>query len=494
MGRQGDWPLHCLLNDMAVEIPLSTKTGRYVLLATVLGSGMAMLDATVVNVTLPRMGAELSASLTGLQWIVNAYMLTLAAFILLGGSLGDRYGRRRLFVVGTAWFAAASLLCGLAQSVTMLVVARIFQGIGGALLTPGSLALIQATIVKDDRSRAIGAWSALGGIAGAIGPFLGGWMADTIGWRWVFFLNAPLAIVAIATAWRHVPESKADGPRGSFDAGGALLGVLALAGVTYALIEWSALAAVLGLASLAAFVVFERKHPDPMLPLDIFAPRTFAVINVVTLFMYAAISGVFFFLVLDLQVVGGLSSVRAGSALLPATLLLLTLSTHAGALAKRVGPRIPLTTGLLLAATGVFLMSRIGANVSYLIDVLPAVLLFGAGLSLAVAPLTATVLASADPSRAGIASGVNNATARTGGLLAVAALPLLAGLPHDYTDHAAFTSGFRTAMLACAALFALAGTLACILIQGNVLEAGPKAPQCKVHCGLGAPPLEPTSD
>ncbi|WP_394843857.1 MFS transporter [Pendulispora brunnea] len=479
---------------MAVEVRLSSKTGRYVLLATVLGSGMAMLDATVVNVTLPRIGAELSASMAGLQWIVNSYMLTLAAFILLGGSLGDRYGRRRLFVVGTAWFATASLLCGLAHSVTMLVAARVFQGIGGALLTPGSLALIQASIVKDDRSRAIGAWSALGGIAGAIGPFLGGWMADTIGWRWVFFLNAPLAVVAMAIAWRHVPESKADGARGPFDGGGALLGVLALAGITYALIEWSALAAVLGLVALIAFVAVERKHPDAMLPLDIFAPRTFAAINVVTIFMYAAISGVFFFLVLDLQVVAGFSSVHAGSALLPATLLLLTLSTHAGALAKRVGPRTPLAAGLFLAAIGVFLMSRIGSNVSYLADVLPAVLLFGVGLSLAVAPLTATVLASADPSRAGIASGVNNATARTGGLLAVAALPLLAGLPHDYTDHAAFMSGFRTAMLACAALFSFAGVLAWLLIRGNALDAGPKAPQCKVHCGLGAPPLEPVAD
>jgi len=488
---------------MAEQVRLSTKTGRYVLLSTVLGSGIAMLDATVVNVTLPKIGTELGASLAGLQWIVNAYMLTLAAFILLGGSLGDRYGRRTMFVVGTGWFAVASLSCGLAQNVAMLIASRVLQGIGGALLTPGSLALIQATIVKDDRSRAIGAWSALGGIAGAVGPFLGGWMADTLGWRWVFFINAPLAVIAMTVALRHVPESKSQGARGNFDIGGAVLGVLALAGITYALIEWSneggrmaIVAAALGVTALVAFIAFERKHPDPMLPPDVFASRMFTVINVVTLFMYAAISGVFFFLVLDLQVVGGLSAVRAGSALLPATLLLLALSTHAGALAKRVGPRIPLTAGLLFAAAGVFLMSRIGAHVSYTVDVLPAVVLFGLGLSLAVAPLTATVLASADPSRAGIASGVNNATARAGGLLSVAGLPLLAGFPHDYADQAAFTAGFRIAMIACAALLAFSSGLAWLMIRGDVLETGPDtranaAPQCRMHCALSAPPLEP---
>ncbi len=463
---------------MTQQIRLSTKTGRYVLLATVLGSGIAMLDTTMVNVALAKIGATFGASLAGLQWITTGYTLTLAAFILLGGALGDRYGRRLVFVIGTVWFAVASLWCGLAPNVTMLVAARIFQGIGGALLTPGSLALIQSTIVEDDRSRAIGAWSGLGGIAGAIGPFLGGWMVDSIGWRWVFFINVPLAAVAIAVALRAIPESKSDRPQGAFDAGGAALGAVALAGITYALIEWSGrggrlavVAGLLGIAALAAFIVLERVRRDPMLPLDIFASRTFTAINGMTLFMYAALSGVFFFLVLDLQIVGGYSAIRAGSVLLPATLLLLLLSSYMGALARRIGPRIPLTVGPLVSGAGALLMARFGEHVSYVRDLLPAISLFGLGLACAVAPLTATVLASADASRAGIASGVNNATARAGSLLSVAALPLASGLPHDYASHAAFAAGFRMAMMICAVLLACAGALAWLTVRGNVLAS-----------------------
>ncbi|KUL50198.1 MFS transporter, partial [Streptomyces sp. NRRL F-4489] len=457
-------------------VRLSSPQGRRVLTTTVLGSGMAMLDSTVVNVALPRIGADLDVDLAALQWTVTAYLLTLSALILLGGSLGDRFGRRRVFVIGVVWFAAASLLCGLAPDAVVLIAARALQGVGGALLTPGSLALIQAVFHPDDRARAVGAWSGLGGVAAAVGPFVGGWLVDGAGWRWVFFLNVPLAAVCVPLALRHVPETRervTGRPRG-FDVPGAVLGALALAGVSYALIEApvrGAAPAVLvpaaaGVLLGAVFVHVERRRADPMLPPRIFASRQFSAVNAVTVCVYAAFGGFFFLAVLQLQVVAGYSPLRAGTALLPTTALMLLLSSRSGALGERIGPRIPLTVGPLLCAAGMLLMTRVGPSASYAADVLPALVVLGAGMVTLVAPLTATVLSAVDVDRAGLASGVNNAAARAAGLLAVAALPLLAGMgPDTYRSAPAFTTAFHRAMPLCALLLLLAALLASLTIR-----------------------------
>jgi len=486
---------------------LSEPRGRWVLLATVLGSGVAFLDATVVNVALPALGEDLDASLSGLQWVINAYTLTLAALILLGGASGDRFGRRRVFLVGIVWFAVASLLCGLAPNVWTLVAARALQGVGGALLTPGSLAIIQASFHPEDRARTIGAWSGLGGITAAAGPFLGGWLVDSVSWRWVFLVNLPLAAVVVVVTLRHVPESVDPSAHGPFDVGGALLGALGLAGVTYALVEAPERgaspvifsSAVVGVLALLAFVIAERRGRNPMLPVDIFASRQFTAANLVTFAVYAALGGALFLLVVALQVVSGFSALAAGTSLLPITLLMLVLSARAGALAQRIGPRLPMAAGPALSGVGLLLAARIGTEASYLLDVLPAMVVFGLGLSLTVAPLTATVLGAADARHAGAASGVNNAVARAAGLLAVAVLPLLVGLSgDDYRDPAAFADGFQAAMLLCAGLLGSGGLLAWLTIRNDVLQdepepAGPKPqPECKVHCAVGAPPLDPS--
>ena len=500
-----------VVHDSAPAIRLSESAGRWVLLAAVLGSSMAFLDATVVNVALPTIGRNLGASLGGLQWTVTAYTLTLAGLILLGGALGDRLGRRRIFVLGVGWFALASALCGLAPSIGVLIAARTLQGIGGALLTPGSLAIIQATFAAEDRPRAVGAWSGLGGVAGAAGPLLGGWIVQAAGWRWVFLLNLPLAVLVIVVAVRHVPETSDPSAHGRFDVAGAALAALALAGITYALIEATGgggpagpvTAAAVGVAAAVAFVRVERRRgrsPEqvpPMLPLDVFASRQFTSVNVVTFLVYGAFGGVIFLLVLQLQLVAGFSPLAAGTALLPTTILMLLLSARAGGLAQRIGPRWPMTVGTGTCAVGLLLLTRVGAHASYLADVLPAVIVFGLGLSLTVAPLTATVLASADVRHAGVASGVNNAVARAAGLLAVAGLPALVGLTSaDYHSATAFGSSFRTAMILCAALLVCGAALSALTINNDVLRASPdrpvQEPECKTNCAVGGPPLEPS--
>ncbi|MDX3231240.1 MFS transporter [Streptomyces sp. ME19-01-6] len=500
---------------------------------------MALLDSTVVNVALPRIGLDLNADLAVLQWTVNAYMLTLAGLILLGGALGDRFGRRRVFLVGVVWFAVASLLCGLAPNAGVLIASRALQGIGGALLTPGSLALIQATFHPDDRARAVGLWSGFGGVGAAIGPFVGGWLVDGPGWRWVFFLNVPLAAVCLPVALRHVPESRDPRKHGRFDVLGATLGALALGSVTYALIAAPGkgvspaviVPAVVGLLLGVAFVQVERRRPDPMLPLDIFASRQFTAVNAVTLCVYAAFSGFFFLSVLQLQVVVGYSALGAGTALLPTTVLMLLLSARSGELGRRIGPRIPLTVGPLLCAAGMLLMTRAGAGAVYWRDVLPALLVLGLGMVALVAPLTATVLASVEVERAGLASGINNAAARAAGLIAVAALPLLAGMgPEAYRSADLFAETFGRAMPICAGVLVLGAFVAWRTVRSDVLEPAPpegaapsagapaappagvpaaaeeaaaevaegKAaprrpcrPECAYHCGVGAPPLDP---
>ncbi|WDO07125.1 MFS transporter [Streptomyces murinus] len=478
------------------EVRLGSSRGTWILLTTVLGSSMAMLDSTVVNVALPRIGRDLNASLGALQWTVNAYMVTLAGLILLGGSLGDRYGRRRIFVLGVVWFAAASLLCGIAPNSVLLIAARALQGVGGALLTPGSLALIQASFHPDDRSRAVGLWSGFGGIGAAVGPFLGGWLVSGPGWRWVFLLNVPLALLCVPVALRHVPESADENAHGRFDVLGAVLGALSLALLTYALIEAQGgtaavvVSAVLGLAAAAAFVYVERHRPDPMLPPDVFASRQFTAVNLVTLCVYAAFGGFFFLTALQLQVAVGWSPLVAGTALLPTTILMLLFSSASGALSDRTGPRLPLTVGPLLCAVAMLLMLRVGPGANYLTDVLPALLVMGAGMVTLVAPLTATVLASVDTARAGVASGINNAAARAAGLVAVAALPLLAGMgPDAYRSASAFDASFNRAMPICAGVLVLGSVLAFFLVTGRP-TAGCQHPERHTHCSLTAPPLE----
>src|SRR5690606_11870254 len=443
------------------------------LAATVLGSALAMLDSTVVNVALPFLGTELEAGMAGLQWTVNAYTLTLAGLILLGGSLGDRFGRRRIFMAGTVWFALASALCAVAPTIEFLIGARALQGVGGALLTPGSLAIIQASFAKADRPRAIGVRSGLGGVASAVGPLLGGAMVQTVGWRWAFLINLPFAALVLLVAARHVPESRNEQAAGRFDVLGSALAALSLAGVTYGLIGLDApLPLVAGVLLGAAFVVVERRRsPDALVPVGLFADRVFSAVNAVTLLMYGAMGVVFFLLAVQLQVVSGFSPVAAASALRPVTGLMLLLSPSAGELAKRHGPRGPMTIGILVAGAGFLLMSTIGPGSSYVLHVLPAVTVFGLGLSAVVAPLTSTVLASADDRYAGTASGVNNAVARSGTLLAVAALPPLAGLTGDaFQEPAVFDAGFRLAMLVSAAVMAVAALIAAVAVRENVLD------------------------
>jgi EmrB/QacA subfamily drug resistance transporter len=495
----------------AGRIRLGQPRGRWIIAATVLGSSMAMLDATAVNVALPTIGSpsELNTSLAGLQWVVTAYTLTLAGLILLGGALGDRFGRRRVFLIGVTWFALSSALCGLAPNIGVLIAARALQGIGGALLTPGSLAIIQSTFAPDDRPRAIGAWSGLGGVAGAIGPFLGGLIVGSIGWRWIFLINLPLAVAVLTVTSRHVPESRDPTAQGRFDIAGAVLAALALAGITDGLIEAtspalleSVVPALAGVAAGVAFVLLERRrgrHPErvpPMLPLGIFSSRQFTTINLITFVVYGAMGAVFFLLVLDLQVVVGFTPLQAGISLLPSTLALLLLSSRAGAWAQRYGPRWLMTGGLLLAAAGLALLTRIGPDTSYVADVLPAVLLFGIGLAMTVAPLTATVLASADERHAGVASGVNNATARAAGLLAVAGLPAAVGLSGSALHTiSSLNRGFHEAMLICSGLMVLAAVGSALLVDNNVLrsQSGEQVagPECVTNCAVGAPPLEP---
>ncbi len=482
---------------------MSTPAGRWVLLATISGSGMAMLDATVVNIALPAIARELTADFRTLQWIVNAYTLTLAALILLAGALGDHFGRRRVFLVGVVWFAVASLLCGLAPNAQVLIAARALQGVGGALLTPGSLAIISASFVATDRAAAVGAWSGLSGVAAAIGPFLGGYLV-TVNWRAVFLINLPVAAFIVVVSLRHVPETSDAQSKPGLDVAGAVLTAVGLAGVTLALTSLgraggvaAAGAGVGGLAALVAFVLVERRSPHPLVPLGLFADRRFSVANAVTLLVYAGLGVFFFLLVLHLQIVAGFSPLLAGAAMLPVTVLMLLLSARAGALAERIGPRVPMSVGPLLAATGFLLTLRIGREASYLGDVLPAVVMLGLGLSLTVAPLTATVLGSADPRYAGTASGVNNAVARAGGLLAVAVIPVAAGLGSaDYTDPMYFETGFRGAMLISAGLLAVGSLLSAVLLPETPPPLVPALERLPVercpHCPITAPQLHPT--
>ncbi|GHA21456.1 MFS transporter [Streptomyces spiroverticillatus] len=493
--------------DPVPSLRIASARGRWTLLATVLGSSVVLLGSTVTNVALPRIGLDFGADLAVLQWTVNAYMLTLAGLILLGGSLGDRLGRRRIFVVGVVWFAVASLLCGLVPDAGTLIVARALQGIGGALLTPGSLAIIEASFHPDDRPRAIGLWSGFGGVAAALGPFLGGWLVDGPGWRWTFLLSIVPALVCVPVALRHVPESTG-GPREetgvatgvagrerrAFDVPGAVLGALALALTTYALTAArdggfvAVAAAVGGVVCGAVFLHLERRSADPMMPPAIFSSRQFTTINLITLCVYAGTGGFFFLTALQLQIVVRYSALAAGAAMLPTTVLMLLFSSGSGALAQRLGPRIPLTLGPLVCGAGMVMMRRVGPGASYAADVLPALVVMGTGMVVLVAPLTMTLLASVDASNAGLASGINNAAARAAGLVAVAALPLLVGMgPDPYRSGAAFDTSFRRAMPLCAGLLAVGAALAFALLRQTTVA--PHQRQHTAHGWLLEPPL-----
>ena len=398
----------------------------------------------------------------------------------MAGSLGDRLGRRRVFVIGVVWLCAASLLSALAWSLPVLILARALQGAGAALLTPGSLAIIQATFRPSDRSRAIGAWAALGGAASAIGPLLGGYLIDAVSWRAIFAMNFPLGAVVVWAAVRHVGETSDPGATGHLDLAGAVLVAIGLAGTTYALIELpgrglgfapAVVSGLVGVAALVGFLIVERRVANPMLPLRIFASRQFTAVNLVCFAVYAGLGGVFFLLIIYLQVSLGYTALQAGSAALPVTVLMLVLSTHAGALASRIGPRIPLTVGPLVIALGVLLMAGIDPGDAYVSAVLPALCVFGLGLAITVAPITATALASVDEHHAGVASGINNAVSRWAAMIAVAVLPPLAGLSGEaFQNGAVIAERFPFAMFIVSGIVAVGGAIAWSMIRGDVLE------------------------
>lgn len=474
----------------------ASASGRWVLLATILGSAIASIDATVVGIALPAIGREFRASLASLQWVVIAYTLTLAGLLLLAGALGDRYGRKRVFLIGVVWFALASVICGVAPDTVVLVAARALQGVGAALLTPGSLAIIEASFHPDDRGRAIGAWSGFGGIGTAIGPFLGGWLIQAVSWRLIFAINVPVAAAVIAVAWRHVPESRDPRRNGRLDVVGGALVTLGLIGLAYGLVEgpsagWSSpaplTALICGVALLAAFAAWERRVAEPLLPPGLFGSAQFTSANVVTFVVYGALGGVLFLLPVQLEQVSGYTALEAGISLLPVTVIMLVLSARSGALAARIGPKLQMSVGPFVIAAGLALFARIGYSGDYLTEVLPAVAIFGLGLAINVAPLTSTALAAAPAEQAGAASAVNNDVARAASLIAVAVLPAIAGLSGAaYLHPAQFAAGFRTASFVSAGLCAAGGVLAAFTIRNP--PRAPALPRGLAHCGLDAPP------
>ena len=467
---------------MEPTLSYRSARGRWVLVATIVASGMAQLDATVVNVALPRIGKDLHVGLTGLQWTVNAYTLTLAGLLLLGGSLGDRLGRRRIFLIGIVWFTLASVGCAAAPDGAALISMRAVQGVGSALLTPGSLAILQAVFRPADRAPAVGAWSGLSGVASALGPVVGGLLvgAASWGWRIVFVINVPLAALALVAA-REIPETRDENATDPLDVIGAALAALGLASFVYGLTEgsshgWQAgpsAATAAGVAVLIGFVVFEIRRGrtrTPLMPPRLFRSRQFSAANAVTVLVYGAIGAMFFLLPVELQQGSGLPPVEAGAAILPVTLMLLLLSTYTGRLAARYGPRWLMTVGPVVAGCGLAMLVRVGPGTGYLTAVLPAVLVFGLGMAITVAPLTATVMAAAPPGDVGVASAINNDVARTAGLLAVAVFPALSGISAAaYHSPTELSHGFHHAALIAAGLCVLGGLIAASTISNRAV-------------------------
>jgi len=401
----------------------------WVLAAAIVGSSMAFIDGTVVNVALPAIQADLQATAFQAQWVVESYALLLAALLLVGGALGDHYGRRRIFAVGVGIFAISSVACGLAASVQQLIAARAVQGIGGALLVPGSLALISAAFPEKERGKAIGTWSGFSGITAAVGPVLGGFLVDHFSWTWAFLINVPMALLVLWIAWRHVPESHGASASGGLDFWGALLATAGLGGVVYTFIEaptqgWGSPAVIaalgVGIVGSAGFIAVERKARTPMLPLGLLRIGNFSGANLLTLLLYAALGGGLYFFPLNLIQVQGYSATVAGAALLPFILIMFALSGWAGQLVDRFGPRLPLVIGPAIAAVGFALFAVPGVGASYWSGFLPAVIVLGFGMTVTVAPLTTTVMNAVGPDLAGVASGVNNAVSRAAAVLAIA--------------------------------------------------------------------------
>jgi EmrB/QacA subfamily drug resistance transporter len=447
-----------------------TRRQRLILLAAILGSGVVTIDGTIVNVALPAIERDLGGGLPAQQWVSNAYLLALASLILIGGSLGDIYGERRVFAIGVAAFGVLSLACALAPTIETLIAARAFQGAAGALVTPSSLAIIVAAFPPSQRGAAIGSWTAWGGIAAIVGPLAGGWIVDQLSWRWIFALNVPLVVVTVALILAAVPPAGARATR-RVDFVGASLCVVGLGGVVFALIEqprygWGSPAIfvplTLGTVAFGGFIVHERRTREPMLDLELFSHRNFAVGNVETFAMYAGLAILFFFLVIFLQQVAGYTALESGLATLPVTIVLFLLSRRFGALADRYGPRFFMGAGPLIAAAGILLLLRTGLQTSYLTDVLPAMLVFALGLALTVAPLVATVLADADERDAGIASAINNAVARVAGLIGVSVLGVVVAqtlVDDTFAANEESVQAFHEVVLICALLVAAGGVV-----------------------------------
>jgi EmrB/QacA subfamily drug resistance transporter len=462
---------------------------------------MAAIDATVIGIALPTIGRDFHASVGTLQWVVTGYTLTLSSLLLLGGSLGDRYGRRRIYLVGVAWFALASAACAVSGGSTQLIVTRLLQGVGGALLTPGSLAILEASFARDDRSEAIGAWSGLGGVATAAGPLLGGYLIAAASWRWIFVINIPIGIAVLVVSARHLPESRDPTATGRVDVVGAALATASLAAIAYALIEgpadgWTsatvAASLAVGVSGTAAFLVVESRSSDPMLPLGLFRSRQFAVTNGVTFVVYAGLGGTLFLLPVVLQVVDHYSPLESGLALLPITVVMLAFSARSGRLATAIGPRLQMSVGPVVVGMGLVLLSRAPDGATYVTSVLPAVLVMAAGLAATVAPLTSTALSSVSENRSGLASAVNNDVARLGSLIAVAVLPALGGitgLSYLYPD--ALAHGFRRAVLIAGVCCAVGGVVAAVGIRNPPRPTGSAGRSADTlrHCALEATPL-----
>jgi EmrB/QacA subfamily drug resistance transporter len=470
---------------------------RLTLLAAICGSAVATIDGSIVNVALPAIGRDLGGGLAGQQWVANAYLLSLGSLILLGGSLADVWGERRVFTIGIAAFGAFSLTCAFAPSISLLVAARALQGAAGALVTPSSLAIIVAAFPPAQRNRAVGSWTAWGGIALIAGPLAGGWIVDHVSWRWIFALNVPLVLATLVLIAVAVPRRSASAHRRGIDLVGACLCTLTLAALVFGLVDeprsgWTSAATVAphagAAAAFALFVAYERRIRQPMLTLGLFSRRNFAIANIETFALYAGIAILFFFLVIYLQQVAGYSAFKSGLTTLPETAVMFVLSRRAGALADRFGPRVFMGAGPVIAAAGIFLVARLRTDVSFLTDLLPALLVFALGLALTVAPLTATVLADADESDAGIASAVNNAVARVAGLVGIAVVGAvvsnaLGGNAFAASQHS--VRAFHQAMLICAALFAAAGTIGAIGIANPRREV--EAATCAGGQIVGAP-------
>jgi EmrB/QacA subfamily drug resistance transporter len=457
-----------------------TAAGRLVIATLTIGSGIAILDGTVVNIALRRIGTDLGATLAQLQWVSNGYLLSLSSLILVGGALGDRLGRRRVYLVGVAAFAISSALCAFAQNPTQLVAFRVLQGVAAALLTPGALAIIQSSFRKEDRPAAIGTWAGMSGIAVMLGPFVGGFLVVHAGWRWVFAINLPLCAAVLLLGTR-LPESRdEDAPR-HFDYRGALSCILVLGASTYLLTSWRGLSTVVIVVGCAlvvvgswAFLRFEER-PGAMAPLSMFRSRVFRAANLMTLLVYGALGAVLFFLVLQLQVTLGYDAIGAGVATLPLPVTMLLLSSRTSVLAARTGPRLPMTIGPIVCAVGVVLLSGVDSGSAYWTGVYPGIQVFCLGLVMLVSPLTVAVLAAVPGNHAGVARGVNNAVARAGGLLSVAALPAIVGLVgEEYRDATALTSGYHQALLICAAMLVVGGVVSWFGLHevGRLQESG----------------------